>query len=83
MLDGDDRTLHNLASLLLTNTTLRSATSRKGGWADRFFNKQQPISVGTISDAPDLRIRNAQKIEVLAQKKYRKVRKNLPGQYFE
>ena len=50
---------------------------------DKFFNKQQPISVGTISDAPDLRVRNAQMIEVLAQKKYRKVRKNCPGQYFE
>jgi hypothetical protein len=52
-------------------------------WFGRWiFNKQQPISVGTISSAPGLRIRNAQMIEVLT-KKYRKVRKNLPGQYFE
>ena len=38
-LDDNFETLHNLVSLLLTNTTLRSATERKFGGAGRIFNK--------------------------------------------
>jgi hypothetical protein len=37
-------TLHNLASLLLTNTTLR--TVQQGSTEHWFFNNQQSISVG-------------------------------------
>ena len=41
-LDDKRRTPHNLASLLLTNTTLRSDSRTE----QRFFNNQQSISVG-------------------------------------
>jgi hypothetical protein len=40
-LDDKRKTPHNLASLLLTNTTLRSDS----GTEQRFFNNQQSISV--------------------------------------
>ena len=41
-LDDKRKTPHNLASLLLTNTTLRSDSRTE----QRFFNNQQSISVG-------------------------------------
>jgi hypothetical protein len=43
-LDDERKTPHNLASLLLTNTTLR--TVQQGSTEQRFFNNQQSISVG-------------------------------------
>jgi hypothetical protein len=43
-LDDKRKTPHNLASLLLTNTTLR--TVQQGSTEQQFFNNQQSISVG-------------------------------------
>jgi hypothetical protein len=42
--DGHRETLHNLASLLLTNKTIR--TTQQGSSDCLFFNNQQSISVG-------------------------------------
>ncbi len=42
--DELSETLHNLTSLLLTNTTLR--TVQQGSTEQQFFNNQQSISVG-------------------------------------
>jgi hypothetical protein len=42
--DDDRETLDNLASLLLTNTTLRSAARQYR--TQEFFNNKQSISVG-------------------------------------
>jgi hypothetical protein len=45
--DGVDElseTLHNLTSLLLTNTTIRKM--QQGSNEHKFFNNQQSISVG-------------------------------------
>lgn len=36
--DDHDEVLHNLASLLLTNTTLRSAAGETAGEAEKIFN---------------------------------------------
>jgi hypothetical protein len=41
--DEESKTLHNLASLLLTNKTIRRDSKQV---RTRFFNNQQSISVG-------------------------------------
>jgi hypothetical protein len=43
--DERSETLHNLASLLLTNTTIRNAASKQAV-PNTFFNNKQSISVG-------------------------------------
>jgi hypothetical protein len=42
--DDERETLHNLASLLLTNKTIR--TTQQGSTVCLFFNNKQSISVG-------------------------------------